>query len=32
MPFDISTAKIVEEPEESNDFDITTAKVVEDLN
>ena len=32
MPFDISTAKIVEEPEESNNFDITTAKVVEDLS
>ena len=32
MPFDISTAKIVEEPEEFNNFDITTAKVVEDLS
>lgn len=32
MPFDITTAKVVEEPEESNSFDITTAKVVEDSN
>lgn len=30
MPFDIATAKVVEEPEESNGFDITTAKTIKD--
>ena len=32
MPFDINTAKVIEEPEESNQFDINTAKVVEDVS